>query len=152
MYGFVKLVHVLSATVLFGTGLGMAYFMWCAILSGEPVAIAHTARQVVWVDWLFTTPAIVVQPMSGIALMYLLGFSWEPWISWSVILYLLAVACWLPVVWLHFRMRDLATEAARMHRPSAPVFAVYARAWFWLGVPAFMAMVAIFTLMIFKPY
>ncbi len=152
MYGFVKLVHVLSATLLFGTGLGTAYFMWRAILSAEPVAIAHTARQVVWADWLFTTPAVIVQPLSGLALMYLLGLSWEPWILWSSALYLIAGGCWLPVLWLQFRMRDLAMDAVRMRRPLAPVFARYARAWFWLGVPAFAAMVLVFALMILKPY
>jgi uncharacterized membrane protein len=109
LYEIVKTVHILSATVLFGTGLGTAWFMWRADCSGDAAAVAATARNVVLADWLFTTPAIILQPLTGLWLIFLGGYSSaETWLLWTYGLYLLAGACWLPVVWLQIRMRDLA--------------------------------------------
>ena len=68
----------------------------------------------------------------------------------SLALYALAGACWLPVVWLQIRMRDLAGTAARQGTPLPPQYWRMARWWFWLGVPAFTAMVLVVALMVFK--
>src|SRR5215470_17558105 len=107
LYDIVKTIHILSAAVLFGTGLGTAWFMWRANRSGEAATIAATARNVVMADWLFTLPAVVVQPASGIWLVDMAGYSpAETWLMWTYGLYLAAGACWLPVVWLQMRMRD----------------------------------------------
>jgi len=50
---FLKLVHTVSAAVLFGTGLGVAYFMLMAYRTRDPAIVAHTARIVVIADALF---------------------------------------------------------------------------------------------------
>ena len=75
LYLVLKLIHILSATVLFGTGLGIAFFMYMANRSGEPAAIAHTARVVVIADALFTATAVVVQPLTGWAMAAMVGYS-----------------------------------------------------------------------------
>ena len=150
-YLVVKFLHIISSTVLFGTGLGTAYFMWRANLSGDVAAMAHTSKWVVKADWVFTTPAVVLQPLTGIVLMQMVGLPFTSWIAYSLVLYALAGLCWLPVVWLQMRMRDLAETALCGSLPIAPVYARYARIWFWLGVPAFTAMVLIFFLMVTKP-
>jgi uncharacterized membrane protein len=138
--------------VLFGTGLGIAFFMWIAHRTGDPRAIAQTARTVVIADAVFTAAAVVVQLASGLALAAIASFSLrEPWLLAAVALYLFVGACWLPVVVIQLRLRDLARAAAdkgaalplRYHR----LFAV----WFWLGWPAFVGVLAIFALMIWKP-
>ena len=67
-YLWLKWLHVVSATVLFGTGLGTALHMWLAHLRRDPRAIAVVARNVVLVDWLFTATSGVVQPLSGFGL------------------------------------------------------------------------------------
>ncbi len=111
-YLILKTVHIVSAALLFGTGLGTAFFMWFTHRSGDVVAIARVARLTVLADWLFTTPAVIVQPLSGFALMSLAGFDRHtPWIELAVLLYLVAGACWIPVVQLQRRARDLAIEA-----------------------------------------
>ena len=150
-YAVVKFLHIVSSTVLFGTGLGTAYFMWQANLSGDVAAIAHTSNRVVRADWLFTMPTVILQPLTGIGLMQLAGLPLTPWITLSLALFLLAGLCWLPVVWLQMRMRDLANDALLHGGPIAPAYTRYARIWFWLGVPAFSAMVLIFFLMVIKP-
>lgn len=108
-------------------------------------------RHVVFADWLFTTPAVIFQPLSGLWLVYLLKLPLlTPWIAISLGLYVLAGACWLPVVWLQLRMRNLATQAEQSGSPLPATYWRYARTWFWLGVPAFAAMVAVVFLMVFK--
>jgi uncharacterized membrane protein len=147
-----KLIHVLGAMVLFGTGLGIAFFMVMAHRTRDAALIAHTARTVVIADAVFTATAVVVQPVSGAALMWLLGYSWrEPWIVGSLALYLLAGLCWLPVVWIQMRLRNIAADAARRGEPPSAEYRKLFRIWFWLGWPAFLAVIAILVLMIAKP-
>lgn len=151
-FTWLKLIHILGATVLFGTGLGTAFFMWRADRSGDLPVIAVTARHVVLADFLFTVPAIVVQPVTGVLLAIEADYTFtETWLLSAIGLYLLIGACWLPVVRLQIRMRDLA-EAARAE--SEPLPASYHRAmrlWFVLGWPAFASILAIFALMVFRP-
>ena len=152
IYLSLKTLHILSAILLFGTGLGSAFYKFMADRRGDLAALAVTNRHVVLADWLFTTPTIVLQPLTGLALLHVMGLPWTtPWVLWAFALYFLAGACWLPVVWLQIRMRDLAETALREHTPLPPEYRRYARLWFWLGVPAFVAMVAVVALMVFKP-
>lgn len=151
-YGLIKTLHILSATLLFGTGLGTAYFMWSANRTRDARVAAAVARHVVRADWLFTLPTIIFQPLSGIWLAHAAGYPWTGWIWLSLALYGLAGACWLPVVWLQLRMRDLAADADKRGQPLSARYWRYARIWFWLGVPAFIAMVGVFFLMVLRPH
>lgn len=151
-YLVVKWLHILSSTVLFGTGLGSAFYMYFTSRTGNTPAIAVVVRHVVIADWIFTTPAIVLQPATGFYLMHIAGFPLTtPWILWSVVLYLLAGAAWLPVVGMQIRMRDMAAAAATAGRPLPPLYWRLLRIWVSLGVVAFGALVAVFYLMVAKP-
>ena len=151
-YLVVKWLHVLSSTVLFGTGLGSAYYMFFASLTRKPAAVAVVVRQVVWADWVFTTTTIVFQPLSGLYLLHLLQLPLTTrWVMWSFALYFLAGACWLPVVWMQIRMRRMAEAAEADGQPLPPLYFRYLRWWTALGVPAFLALVLVFWLMIAKP-
>ena len=113
-YLLLKTLHVLSATVLFGTGLGTAFHMWVTHRRGDVRAIAVTAANVVQADFLFTTPAGIVQPVSGFAMMWLAGFDpLAPWLVASYALYALAGLCWLPVVAIQLRVARIAQRADR---------------------------------------
>lgn len=151
-YLVVKWLHILSSTVLFGTGLGSAFYMFFASRSRDPRVIAQVAGLVVIADWVFTTPAIVLQPLTGYWLMALAGFPFStPWICWSIALYLLAGAAWLPVVWMQIRMRDMARSAASSNTAMPPLYFQYLGRWVALGVVAFTALVVVFYLMVAKP-
>jgi uncharacterized membrane protein len=113
-YFALKFVHVIGAAVLLGTGAGIAVFMLMAHLGGKPTVIAGVAKIVVIADFVFTASAVIVQPLTGILLARLLGYSlWEGWIAWSIVLYFVTGAFWLPVVWMQMRMRDLAAAAVK---------------------------------------
>ena len=151
-YLIVKWLHILSSTLLFGTGLGSAYYMFFTSLTRQPAATAIVVRQVVWADWIFTSTTIVFQPLSGLYLLQLLQLPWTTrWIVWTFALYALAGACWLPVVWLQIRMRRMAESAAAQGTPLPPQYFRYLRIWTALGVPAFVALVIVFWLMVAKP-
>jgi uncharacterized membrane protein len=149
-----KLIHLLGASVLFGTGLGIAFFMFMANRTGHAGVIAVTARFVVIADFIFTATAVVVQPLSGFALASAIGIEpfEENWIVLSIVLYILVGLCWLPVVFIQIRMRNLAQDAAVNAKPLPDEYRRLYRVWFWLGWPAFAGVIAIFVLMIWQPH
>ncbi|OYU44950.1 MAG: hypothetical protein CFE44_10120 [Burkholderiales bacterium PBB4] len=150
-YTTLKTLHILSMVILFGTGLGTAFYKWMADRSGNVAHMAITNRHVVLADWLFTTPTVIFQPLSGLALVHALGLPWTtPWVFASLVLYAVAGAGWLPVVWLQMRMQTMSALAAEQGAPLPAAYRRMARAWFWLGVPAFLAMVGIVVLMVGK--
>jgi uncharacterized membrane protein len=151
-YLWVKWVHILSSTLLLGTGLGIAFFMWVAHRRGDAREIAATARTVVIADACFTAPAVVVQLASGLWLTQLVGLPLSLfWIKSTLLLFVLVGACWLPVLWLQIRARNLAQAAARDSLPLPAAYHRAMRAWFWLGWPAFAGVIAVFWLMVMKP-
>ena len=151
-YLVLKYLHVIGATVLLGTGAGIAFFMLRAHRSGDARTIAAVAKIVVLADFLFTTTAVVAQPITGVLLAREAGYSLdEGWIVASVTLYLLIGLFWLPVVWMQMRMRALAEEAAKTDGVLPAAYHRLFRAWFISGFPAFAAVLAIFWLMIARP-
>ena len=147
-----KVIHVIGAAVLFGTGLGIAFFMLMAHRTGDPRTIAATARIVVIADTVFTATAAVVQPVSGVALAWAIGYSLlDSWLVVSTALSVMVGCCWLPVVWIQLRLRDLAGQAARQGTDLPARYVRLFRVWFLLGWPAFTGVVAIFAIMIAKP-
>jgi len=151
-YALVKWVHIISSTLLFGTGLGSAFYMFFASRTRDARVIASVATHVVIADWVFTTPTVILQPLSGFYLLHLMGLPLTtPWILWSVALFLLAGAAWLPVVWMQMRMRDLALLAASTNSSVPPSYWRYLRLWVCLGVVAFVSLMAVFYLMVAKP-
>ncbi|MFC3460274.1 DUF2269 family protein [Massilia haematophila] len=151
-YVVVKWLHILSSTFLFGTGIGSAWYMLFANISRDVRAIAVVARNVVIADWIFTATTAVIQPLTGFYMIHLAGYPLHSkWIMWSIALYILAGACWLPVVWIQMRLRDLSAEAVRNNTELPPRYWRYFKTWVALGVPAFIAFVVIFWLMVAKP-
>ena len=155
MYLAMNTLHIVSSTLLFGTGIGTAFFMWMANRSGNRSAITVVTGHVMRADLYFTTPAVVVQPLSGFSLMlmagYPLDFTSPNWLGVSVLLYCVAGACWLPVLWLQWKMHRMAVSSP----PESPLPARYWRyekLWVLLGIPAFFSLVVVFWLMTAKPF
>lgn len=145
-------LHVIGATVLLGTGAGIAFFMLMANRTRDPRLIAHVAGTVVVADALFTATAVVAQPLTGLALAHLIGWSlFDHWLALSLGLYVLTGLFWLPVVAIQIRLRDLARSAARDGCDLPPAYDRLYRIWFLCGFPAFAAVLAIVWLMLTRP-
>jgi uncharacterized membrane protein len=151
-YFALKYLHVIGAAVLLGTGAGIAFFMLLAHRTGDAKVIAGVARIVVIADFLFTATAVVAQPITGVALAWVVGYSlWDGWIALSIALYLVTGAFWLPVVWMQMQMRELAAAAVATGQPLPAAYHRLFWWWFAFGFPAFAAVLAIFWLMIARP-
>ena len=151
-YHALKYAHIIGASVLLGTGAGIAFFMLLAHRSADPVVVAGVARIVVIADYLFTASAVVLQPLTGAMLIWWVGYPpLEGWIVLSILLYVVTGAFWIPVVFMQRRMRDLAAAAADLGEPLPPEYHAIFRRWFAFGFPAFASVLAIFWLMIARP-
>lgn len=152
VFVLVKCLHIVSSTILFGFGAGTAWYFWNAHLTGDPALIARVGRMVVRADWIFTGTSGVVQPASGLMLIHLLGYSlFEPWLITAYALYLLAFACWVPVVWLQIRATRLAEASLMSGAALGADYRSTMRLWFALGWPAFLGLMGVFWLMVAKP-
>lgn len=149
-YLILKFIHILSATILFGTGLGTAFFMFTAYCTHNVQTLKNTTRHVVWADWIFTSPAVVVQFVTGLALMKILHYPFNSIWFYSVIgLYIFIGCCWLPVVAIQYKLRNIVLAlAANDQLPSE--FGKLMRWWCMLGCCAFSAIIVIFWLMVSK--
>jgi uncharacterized membrane protein len=151
-YLIVKWLHIVSSTILFGTGIGSAFYMLFTSRTRNVQAIAVVTRHVVIADWLFTAPAVLVQPLSGWYLMARTGWPLSAtWLRDALALYAFAIACWIPVVWLQMRMRNMARRAAQSNEQLPQGYWRYLSWWIVLGSWAFVAFVVVFFLMVAKP-
>jgi uncharacterized membrane protein len=151
-YLLYKWLHILSSVVLVGVGFGSAFYMWCTLRSRNLSAIVTVSRIVVLADWIFTTPAVLIQPLTGYLMMRTAGFGFDLWwLQLTLMLYAISGLCWLPVVWLQIQLRQMAVTAHTNQSELPTKFWRYARWWELLGYPAFAAMLVIYWLMVFKP-
>lgn len=138
--------------MVFGTGLGIAFFMWRSAFTDDLHEKLFAAKTTVLADTCFTLPAVIIQPISGVALIWLAG--WNPASSWlmlSYTLYIVAGLCWLPVVVIQIRLKRMVQLAVERNKPLPPEYLRLFRWWFALGWPAFIALIAVFYLMVVKP-
>lgn len=151
-YEILKFAHVVGATVLLGTGAGIAFFMLISIRSRDPALVAHVAGIVVLADGVFTATAAIAQPITGMLLAWTAGYGLsEGWLGASLVLYVVVGAFWLPVVAIQIRMRRLARASRDTGEPLSDDFYRLYRIWFFCGFPAFFSVLAILWLMLTKP-
>jgi uncharacterized membrane protein len=151
-YLTLKLIHILAAVVVTGTGAGIAFFMFMANRSNNPQAIYVTAQHVILGDWVFTTPAVITQIITGVYLMNMQGYSFSaPWFYCVMGLFIFIGVCWLPVLRIQYKLRELAKISIDSNQVT-PEFKSLMKTWTLLGIPAFTAILAIFWLMVFKPF
>ena len=152
-YAIIKTIHVISATILFGTGIGIAFFFFLPHVRHQDVAARLTAaRTTVTADFLFTLPAVIVQPLTGAWLVWKGGFDWgDYWLMLTYGLYLLAGLCWVPVVLIQIRLKQLLEAQAVGATIDQCAYDRLLRWWFILCWPAFGGLVVTFFLMVAKP-
>jgi uncharacterized membrane protein len=151
LYLTLKWIHIVSSTILFGTGLGSAFYLFMANRRKDIAEICFATRHVVIADWIFTTPSIIIQLATGLALVHIGGYVVsDPWIAAALALYFFAGLCWIPVVWMQIRMRDMAHSAYATNTPLPTRYWQMERWWITLGCLAFPAVLLIFYLMVMK--
>lgn len=152
IYTIIKVLHVVSSTILFGTGLGIAFFMFRSRFTESVEEKHYAVRTTVLADYLFTAPAVCIQPITGLWLVWQGGFDWtDLWLLATYIIYVIAGVCWLPVVWLQIKMKSMLAHALESGEALPKSYETLFRLWFILGWPAFIGLVIVFFLMVIKP-
>lgn len=152
LYQFVKVLHIISSTILFGTGIGIAFFMFRSHFTDDIAEKLYAARNTVLADYLFTFPAVIVQPVTGFWLVWQGGYDvLDLWLVATYTIYILAGVCWLPVVWIQIQLKKILVESVNSGQELPQRYHKLFRAWFILGWPAFLGLVIVFFLMVMKP-
>ena len=152
VYSLIKTLHIISATVLFGTGLGIAFFMFRSIFTNNINEKLYAVKTTVLADYVFTFPAAIIQPISGVWLVWKAGFDWgSTWLLITYFIYGITALCWFPVVWLQIKMKNILTNCAQTNTDIPDRYHTYFKCWFILGWPAFVGLVIVFFLMVQKP-
>jgi len=152
LYAWIKIIHIISAAILFGTSMGTAFYMFYVNTQKDIRLIAMATKQVVFVDWVFTGAAAITQFVTGFILVYLKDYSPTSfWIIGGVVGYMIAGACWIPVVYLQIRCRDLAWDALSNNTSLSATYYRYYKMWWILGIPAFFSLTVVFYFMANRP-
>ncbi|MGH1377732.1 MAG: DUF2269 family protein [Alphaproteobacteria bacterium] len=152
LYTAVKTFHIISSTIVFGTGIGIAFFMFRSWFTDNIQEKLYASRNTVLADYLFTFPAVVAQPLSGVALIYMAGFDWAAyWLVATYVIYIIAGLCWIPVVWIQIQLKKMCIEAFENGTELPDRYNKLFKIWFLLGWPAFLGLVVVFYLMVAKP-
>ena len=151
-YFIIKTLHILSSTILFGTGIGIAFFMFRSYFSNNLREKFYACRNTVLADYIFTLPAVIIQPLTGFWLVSLGGYDWTSlWLIATYIIYIIAGLCWLPVVWIQIRLKNMVLQSLETDTDLPAQYNKLFKIWFMLGWPAFVGLVCVFFLMIVKP-
>ena len=150
-YLLLKWIHILSSVLLVGVGFGSAFYLFFINRTRNVAAIAAVSKLVVKADYWFTAPAILIQPITGLAMVAMAGYSYtEAWLLGTYALFILAGMCWLPVVWIQIQMAKIAADNIKnVELPEN--YWRYTRIWQRLGMIAFPSMLIVYALMVFKP-
>lgn len=152
LYAVIKTPHILSSTLLFGTGIGIAFFMFRSLFTNNIHEKFYAARNTVLADYLFTLPAVFIQPISGIALVRMSGFYWDStWLVATYVIYVITGLCWLPVVWIQIQLKNMCKAAVEDRTELPERYYSLFKLWFVLGWPALGGFIVIFYLMVAKP-
>ncbi len=151
-YLIVKTIHIISSTVLFGTGIGIAFFMFLSYFTNNIHEKFYAAHNTVLADYFFTLPAVIIQPATGFWLVWQGGYGWmDLWLTTTYVIYIVAGLCWLPVVWIQIQLKNMTAHAVKTGKPLPARYYKLFKIWFLLGWPAFIGLIAVFFLMVFKP-
>lgn len=151
-YQIVKTLHIMSSTVLFGTGAGIAFFMLRSHFTDNIHEKYFAARNTVLADYIFTAPSVIIQPLTGAWLVWQGGHDWlDLWLVATYVIYVISGCCWLPVVWIQIQLKNMVAHAVNTGEGLPPRYYKLFKIWFILGWPAFIGLVAVFFLMVMRP-
>ncbi len=148
LYQVLKLIHILSATLMIGTGLGSAFFLFLTYKGRNVQNLRHVVKLVIRADKYFTAPSVIIQLITGILLSNILELTYSRWfwivLSTSLVIFILWLRAAFIQVWLSRQL--LQSEVL------TPEFHQNMRLWILLGVPSFALSIFIYYMMVFKAF
>lgn len=151
-YQLLSIIHIAGAILVLGCGIAAALCMAAAHRSKDAAIALRVNSAAILAVRLVAGTAVLVLPVSGFMLSRQTGvYFTDLWLFLSIVLFFLAAALWLPVMWMQIRMRSLAAQAAETGRHLPELYHHLFRRWFFFAIPAFVAVSTIIWLMIAKP-
>lgn len=147
-YLTLKIIHILSATIMIGTGLGSAFYLFVSYKTALFTTVKDVLKIVIIADLIFTTPSVIVQLVTGLMLADRLNLTNTRW-YWVVLsISFLVLVLWLGAVVIQYRLKRIIID-----KKSLPaLFDKLMSIWFYLGVPSFGLAIFLYYLMIYKPF
>lgn len=147
-YFFLKIIHIISATLMIGTGLGSAFYLYFTYKNSSPETIKDVLKLVIKADTIFTTPSVLVQLITGILLsnQMNLTFTYWFWVVCSVSLVILVL--WVRAALIQLKLRKILERDEYI----SDEFHQKMKIWFYLGIPSFLGSIYIYYLMVYKPF
>ncbi len=151
-YSILKFLHVLGVVLLIGNVTITAYWKVFADRTRDGVLVAHAQRAVIYADWLFTLPGIVLILVGGYGMAYHAGLNLfeSPWLVWGQVFFLVSGLIWLAVL-VPVQIRQ--SRVARALSPTDRVPESYwrdGRIWLIWGIVATVPLIAAIYVMIAK--
>ena len=147
-YPFLKLIHILSATLMIGTGLGSAFYLFFTYKKLHFESLQNVLKLVIKADLIFTTPSVIIQVVTGIMLSNMLRLTYTNWFWVALSASLLMIVLWVRAAFVQVTLKKLLekekTISKRFHRGM--------KIWFYLGVPSFFLALYLYYLMVYKPF
>ena len=133
-YQLLKLIHILSATIMIGTGLGSAFYLFLTYKKSQFSTVKDVLSFVIFADTIFTAPSVVIQLITGILLSNLLGLTYTNWFWVVLSVSFIVVILWLRAAFLQIKMKKIIEGKTEL--PAQ--FHQLMNAWFYLGIPSFL--------------
>lgn len=131
---------------MFGTGLGIAYFMLRAYSSADKDAIRYVTRHAVTADRIFTVPSAGIQFLTGMWLTWQLEIPINSlWFVLVMALFVVVGLCWLTVLSNQAKIVKIINNGGQISDYRQPL-----RAWISVGMSAFAGVLFLFYLMVSK--
>ncbi len=147
-YFLLKLIHILSATLMIGTGLGSAFYLYLTYKKSAVQTVKEVLNFVILADTIFTTPSVIIQLITGIMLSDLLGLLYTDWFWLVLAVSVIVLVLWLRAAFIQFKLKKLLEEENKL----SPKFHHLMNIWFILGVPSFGGAIYLYYLMVYRAF
>ncbi|MBL4735110.1 MAG: DUF2269 domain-containing protein [Flavobacteriales bacterium] len=147
-YHILKLIHIVSATLMIGAGIGSAFYLFLSYKRYQASTLKDVLKLVVMADSVFTAPSIIIQFITGLMLSNMLSLTSTDWFLIVMGVSGLILVMWLRAAFLQIKLRKILEKENEI----TPEFHYLMKVWFYLGVPSFLGALYLYYLMVYKPF
>ena len=147
-YHILKLIHIFSATLMIGAGIGSAFYLFLSYKRFQVSTLKDVLKLVVLADSVFTAPSVVIQFITGLMLSDLLNLTSTDWFWLVLAVSGVVLVMWLRAAFLQIKLRKMLERQNEI----TPEFDRLMKVWFYLGIPSFLGALYLYYLMVYKPF
>ena len=147
-YHILKLIHIISATLMIGAGIGSAFYLFLTYKIYRISTLKDVLKLVVLADFVFTAPSVIIQFITGMMLSNLLHLTDTNWFRLVIAISGVVLVMWLRAAFIQIKLRKML----ELKNELTAEFHYLMKVWFYLGVPSFMGAMYLYYLMVYQPF